>query len=120
MRIRDWSSDVCSSDLGGGAGLVAGFGQAAALGFQRLPGAFQLAHARNGVLELAARLARLLAAGVEGFDQMLDFPVDPGDACSEERRVGKACVRTCRSRWSPVPYTKNNEYITNKKQNSNK
>src|SRR3546814_965662 len=80
MRIRDWSSDVCSSDLGGGAGLVAGFGQAAALGFQRLPGPFQLAHARNGVLELAARLARLLAAGVEGFDQLLDFTVDPGDA----------------------------------------
>src|SRR3546814_15564226 len=25
-------------------------------------------------------LARLLAAGVEGFDQMLDFTVDPGDA----------------------------------------
>src|SRR3546814_14953845 len=26
---------------------------------------------------------------------------------SEERRVGKACVRTCRSRWSPYPYKKN-------------
>src|SRR3546814_14779411 len=26
---------------------------------------------------------------------------------SEERRVGKECVRTCRSRWSPYPYKKN-------------
>src|SRR3546814_13744582 len=26
---------------------------------------------------------------------------------SEERRVGKECVSTCRSRWSPYPYTKN-------------
>src|SRR3546814_17983932 len=27
---------------------------------------------------------------------------------SEERRVGKECVCTCRSRWSPYPYKKNN------------
>src|SRR3546814_13544362 len=27
---------------------------------------------------------------------------------SEERRVGKECVSTCRSRWSPYPSTKNN------------
>src|SRR3546814_16674106 len=25
---------------------------------------------------------------------------------SEERRVGKECVSTCRSRWSPYPYKK--------------
>src|SRR3546814_18609003 len=35
---------------------------------------------------------------------------------SEERRVGKECVRTCRSRWSPYPYKKKNQ--RNKKQNS--
>src|SRR3546814_15909961 len=28
-------------------------------------------------------------------------------ASSEERRVGKACVSTCRSRWSPYPSKKN-------------
>src|SRR3546814_19278593 len=113
MRIRDWSSDVCSSDLGGGAGLVAGFGQAAALGFQRLPGAFQLAHARNGVLELDARLARLLAAGVEGFDQLLDFTVDPGDAVARRFRSEAGCggeggVGTCRSLWSQLHSKKKN------------
>src|SRR3546814_5107917 len=26
---------------------------------------------------------------------------NPGDGRSEERRVGKECVSTCRSRWSP-------------------
>src|SRR3546814_16085210 len=29
---------------------------------------------------------------------------------SEERRVGKECVRTCRSRWSPYHYKKNKQY----------
>src|SRR3546814_273536 len=27
--------------------------------------------------------------------------IDPGPTRSEERRVGKECVSTCRSRWSP-------------------
>src|SRR3546814_14065154 len=31
----------------------------------------------------------------------------PQRARSEERRVGKECVRTCRSRWSPDTYKKN-------------
>src|SRR3546814_4702925 len=58
MRISDWSSDVCSSDLGPGGG------------------------ARPGRPRDARR--DLLALGR-----------------SEERRVGKECVSTCRSRWSP-------------------
>src|SRR3546814_16204639 len=33
-------------------------------------------------------------------------PERPGRS-SEERRVGKECVRTCRSRWSPYTYKKN-------------
>src|SRR3546814_21021884 len=32
---------------------------------------------------------------------------------SEERRVGKECVSTCRSRWSPYHYKKNNKRIDN-------
>src|SRR3546814_14972524 len=31
---------------------------------------------------------------------------------SEERRVGKECVSTCRSRWSSSRYQKNNDYYT--------
>src|SRR3546814_9503137 len=73
MRISDWSSDVCSSDLPG-----------------------QLRHLgsrEDHRLEVAvpqAGPAPAVATGQHG---------DPDR--SEERRVGKACVSTCRSRWSP-------------------
>src|SRR3546814_17944770 len=43
--------------------------------------------------------AGAVAAVDEGMADLL-----PGR--SEERRVGKACVSTCRSRWSPYHYTK--------------
>src|SRR3546814_14808932 len=35
-----------------------------------------------------------------------------GEARSEERRVGKECVSTCRSRWSPYNYKKKTKQIT--------
>src|SRR3546814_18643551 len=38
---------------------------------------------------------------------------------SEERRVGKECVSTCRSRWSPYHYKQNNKIITKQQQKSN-
>src|SRR3546814_16697165 len=41
-------------------------------------------------------IARLQAAGVE-----VVFNVLPAEARSEERRVGKECVSTCRYRWNP-------------------
>src|SRR3546814_2624197 len=77
MRISDWSSDVCSSDLP-----------------LFHPAADVPAGARGRVdLRAGRRLAGLpLAAdGLLGHRQ----------ARSEERRVGKECVSTCRSRWSP-------------------
>src|SRR3546814_11609422 len=37
-------------------------------------------------------------------DTVID--IRPVDARSEERRVGKECVSTCRSLWSPYPYKK--------------
>src|SRR3546814_1359054 len=58
MRISDWSSDVCSSDLTG----------------------LQHCHQHRALSPTGVR---------------------PGDDRSEERRVGKECVSTCRSRWSP-------------------
>src|SRR3546814_3240549 len=64
MRISDWSSDVCSSDL---------------LQQCRLqPHRTRIPHL--GFLHQVAR---------------------QGIGRSEERRVGKECVSTCRSRWSP-------------------
>src|SRR3546814_16304934 len=72
MRISDWSSDVCSSDLGARRAQPGGRAQRA--GRRRRPGA-------------AARRAEI------------DRP--EGQCRSAERRVGQECVSTCRSRWSP-------------------
>src|SRR3546814_4462312 len=77
MRISDWSSDVCSSDL------------------------LDMQIERNGGLDLAwsqraggdRHPATFRTGGEEGI-------ADIGMR-SEERRVGKECVSTCRSRWSP-------------------
>src|SRR3546814_16022052 len=97
MRISDWSSDVCSSDLVevAPAGLI-----------------LEQRGQRRGVrLELAARrvpaagaaddghLAQPQAAGAVRLAQDR-LHVVRGDR-SEERRVGKECVSTCRYRWSP-------------------
>src|SRR3546814_7076264 len=78
LRISDWSSDVCSSDLG-----VAD-ADAARAGTRR----------RGGAVEEAGPVAEAITATVE-TDHGGDHHVR-----SEERRVGKECVSTCRSRWS--------------------
>src|SRR3546814_17273695 len=81
MRISDWSSDVCSSDLV----LCKEFGPAQSL---------VLEDVASPVAKKKEVLLGVHAAGV-------NFPR------SEERRVGKACVSTCRSRWSPYHYKTN-------------
>src|SRR3546814_10879456 len=65
MRISDWSSDVCSSDLSCKA---------------RAGSSATRSWLRAGTRTEASSRARTR---------------------SEERRVGKECVSTCRSRWSP-------------------
>src|SRR3546814_13206297 len=105
MRISDWSSDVCSSDLSGVFGkrdvrftnttflsnfskllneLCEDLTQHPTIGYllQTLENNFKSMHQVNVVT-----MVRL----------MLRYPA----ARSEERRVGKECVSTCRSRWSP-------------------
>src|SRR3546814_4695835 len=69
MRISDWSSDVCSSDLGSG----------------RQP------ESRSGPG----------GRGPQRTDQSHGWRPGCRSQRSEERRVGKECVSTCRSRWSP-------------------
>src|SRR3546814_17889544 len=82
MRISDWSSDVCSSDLP----------------------LLCLAKPRND----SRRAHECDAAACP-----VPFPpAEEGERCgeyrrSEERRGGKECVRTCRSRWSPYHSKKN-------------
>src|SRR3546814_2578022 len=79
VRISDWSSDVCSSDLQGDAGEDAEWRQpvppAAGIGAADDMDALHEATERNALHQRGDR--------------------------SEERRVGKECVSTCRSRWSP-------------------
>src|SRR3546814_15258755 len=105
MRISDWSSDVCSSDLEW-------------VDFINDDGY------RNPLLWLSEGWARVNAEAwaMPLYWQQRDDtywtmtlrgaqPIDPAAPVthlsyyeadrSEERRVGKACVRTCRSRWSP-------------------
>src|SRR3546814_6617372 len=91
MRISDWSSDVCSSDL-------------PVDGFARQPhhrvGPFIIAVRRAaGDLEHLARSG--LRKGGEAVGQVGSiFGAHIAAASrSEERRVGKECVSTCRYRW---------------------
>src|SRR3546814_8397185 len=71
MRISDWSSDVCSSDL--------------TVGSRRA---------------LERRAIGAVAAIADGIEVELAEEA-AAEQRSEERRVGKECVSTCRSRRSP-------------------
>src|SRR3546814_19019598 len=96
MRISDWSSDVCSSDLVEG-GIVCD--QDASLG--------ELQARRQCRLDRGSlRDHRVADAGKHG-DECRDLVVviDQG-LRSEERRVGKSCVSPCRYRWYTDHYTK--------------
>src|SRR3546814_9569709 len=95
MRISDGSSDVCSSDLS----------RTLALG----RGAVLRAHhprellepLEHGVEDVGARRVFLVHVVVDLAARGGDRIQTLGDR-SAERRVGKACVSTSRSRWSPV------------------
>src|SRR3546814_14251035 len=110
MRISDWSSDVCSSDLRGVARLLDQLLQRQVVGAALLVVQHRVAveeGAAAAVLADQAQLAALVEQG--GVGQVLgEAPVAglfAGDHLapvrSEERRVGKGCVSTCRPRWSP-------------------
>src|SRR3546814_2940403 len=82
VRISDWSSDVCSSDLHAPDQVGTGLGQAGGR------------PAAEGVADEDGGLAQHLLAHRGGV----------GDVVAErsaQRRVGKECVSTCRSRWTP-------------------
>src|SRR3546814_16712656 len=134
MRISDWSSDVCSSDLGG-----ASRGDRGSIVTMRENRGMR--SLRHGGVQAALVSAVLFGAGTP-FAKVLLGDVSPwllagllytGSGLglfawrlirqpervriprselpalagagfrSEERRVGKECVSTCRSRWSPSP-----------------
>src|SRR3546814_14944802 len=98
MRISDWSSDVCSSDLGA---------RGSHDGIIINPGAYS--HTSIAIMDA------FLAVGLPLIEVHLSnihrreafrhhsYVSKVADAVirSEERRGGKECVSTCRSRWSP-------------------
>src|SRR3546814_1342763 len=83
MRISDWSSDVCSSDL--------------AIWLAALPVKPRAVIFDTTIAGIALPWASLLA---DLAPARLPLVIAMRSR-SEERRVGKECVSTCRSRWSP-------------------
>src|SRR3546814_5783098 len=81
MRISDWSSDVCSSDL------------------RRHRDALRYRGHRSRRVDRV--LGRVPDGDRQGARLVRGRRVGRNRVKSEERRVGKECVSTCRSRWSP-------------------
>src|SRR3546814_9181547 len=80
MRISDWSSDVCSSDLQ----------EVLVLGPR---GGRRAGHCHGGGIHDVG--------DGDPVQALRERRARHGAARSEERRVGKECVSTCRARWSP-------------------
>src|SRR3546814_14586054 len=112
MRISDWSSDVCTSDLPvlcpreGGDPLrrrldprLRGRTRVRGLGWSNPVLSISWQAGKSGTVyigvtsDLRKRVWQHREGIIEGFTKRYGR--------SEERRVGKECVSTCRSRWSP-------------------
>src|SRR3546814_18916522 len=122
MRISDWSSDVCSSDLAPVTSYTTGSAHAARLALERFCREIaeeggrvllildEAQHARLDLLEelraihdMKACACGLVIAGNDSLFDALRGRLEAaayGALRSEERRVGKECVSTCRSRGS--------------------
>src|SRR3546814_17688517 len=104
MRISDWSSDVCSSDRPRHEVPFAGH---PSVGTAHAVLEAGLAAPHDGLL-VQEGAAGNLPLRVEGAGDTRTIAVRTPRARqveirSEERRVGKECVSTCRSRWEPYP-----------------
>src|SRR3546814_17577475 len=98
MRISDWSSDVCSSDL---SYKISASESANPLAVsKKQEGLFKTRQNLGVGFEQEARntIQKITTRGLHGLPGT-QFSMK--EARSEERRVGKECVSTCRSRWSP-------------------
>src|SRR3546814_18210781 len=114
MRISDWSSDVCSSDLSlhefgkdyGNGRIV--FWRVAGTALDRGAGniGHMLDHRSSHAISISLLAADIGDGSPLGFRRH-DVTVDR----SEESRLGKESVSACRSRWSPYPYKKKEQDI---------
>src|SRR3546814_20864278 len=91
MRISDWSSDVCSSDLAANGMQFHGKSPDSGQGDARF------------VVEKAAK-NRNIPWRIGGVGRTICYQAS--GRRSEERRVGKECISTCRYRRSPYHYKK--------------
>src|SRR3546814_19358145 len=134
MRISDWSSDVCSSDLKwipAGKSPMCGNSICQDRRFlaRWMPSLEHYFHYRNldvsTLKELCTRWTPEIARGYSKHSRHLALD-DIKDSIeelryyrnhflrrSEERRVGKECVGTCRSRWSPYISKKKKTILNN-------
>src|SRR3546814_20739150 len=109
MRISDWSSDVCSSDLGledrvewhwrrilAGAAFstLTGVGAELVAPSRDDPDGTVIVATRQGLQDTANQVGQQVTRR--------NFDLQP-TLRSEERRVGNECVSTCRSRCAPYP-----------------
>src|SRR3546814_12936992 len=106
MRISDWSSDVCSSDLETKKAL-----RDYVLQEDKPPNSLIIGMQR----EMLEKVGADQNFGVQSLNDIrTTYPDDSAlmikmyhfTVRSEERRVGKECVSTCRSRWSTYHYKK--------------
>src|SRR3546814_10929463 len=97
MRIRDWSSDVCSSDLT----VETGGKQGGSIRHGRPPRSrYRIASTIRRIGHLRGR-PTCEGGGKNGSSTAPSASVKSLGKSSEERRVGNDCVRKCRFRWSP-------------------
>src|SRR3546814_14605503 len=96
MRISDWSSDVCSSDLLDHSKMKMGESSAAMDHNDPNSVLVEPGETKELVWRFAANTGLEFACNIPGH-----YESGMMGERSEERRVGKECVSTCRSRWSP-------------------
>src|SRR3546814_11543148 len=114
MRISDWSSDVCSSDLGAVANLRGRELRAGADADLRhpLPPVPAAGRDRRPLPRAGRRIGDRRMTGTLPIKQaatgvaLILAIAAPWPLSSGARRVGEACVSTCRARCSPDQYTK--------------
>src|SRR3546814_13869562 len=101
MRISDWSSDVCSSDLRQDLRQYPGVSGGGLIRIR--------ASAKGRIKAIAIDDSLMVAAEKQMLEDLLAAAFndarDKADR-TEARRVGEACVSTGRSRWSPEHYKK--------------
>src|SRR3546814_17269580 len=99
MRISDWSSDVCSSDLPDYRAEL----DRSLMAYGAYLSRTEREDAMHGFMRSVAPIFLFLLPTLASCQS--------ADPRSEERRVGKECVSTCRSRWSPYHKNKQNTCI---------